>query len=155
MTSEEMREIRADCEDAFSFLVTDFGFRKVKGRFRPDGFEFGYSGPFAGVLVEWYPADPLTVWFVMLVDGAFPPRYTPAGAQVAQRYFDLGDLVSISTGHAVTGERWAREMPDADMPKAMADSLRRHGARVLRGDLTQILELERWIRRNARDAAGS
>jgi hypothetical protein len=152
---EEMQEIRAACEDAFSFLVTEFGYRKVRGRFRWNGFEFGYGGPFVGVLVEWYPRDPLTVWLVLLVDGVFPPRYAPAGVETAPRYFDLADLAAISTGQTVINERQRYEAPNADMARIMADRLRRYAARLLRGDLAQIPELEMRIRRRSTDIADS
>jgi hypothetical protein len=44
VTSDWLQEARTICERAFSFLVTDFGYRKVRGRFQWSGFELGYRG---------------------------------------------------------------------------------------------------------------
>lgn len=50
--SEWLRGRRDFCEAAFSFLIEDFGYRRRMRRFQDDGgFQIGYLGPGAGVLV--------------------------------------------------------------------------------------------------------
>jgi hypothetical protein len=97
VTSGRLLVARAICERAFSFLGTDFGYRKVRGRFQRSGFDLGYRGPGLGVLVEWYPRDPLTVWLVRLEDGSLPPRDRVTDVDTPLHYFDLGDVEIIKT----------------------------------------------------------
>lgn len=148
MTSDQLREARATCEQAFSFLVTEFGYRKVRGRFQWSGFELGYRGPGMGVLVEWYPRDPLAVWLVRLEGEKFPPRdAVVVGPHL--HYFDLGDVEIIKAGHRVADERQLYGDPTRQTAQILADSLRRHGSDLLRGDLGDIPQLEARIRARA------
>jgi hypothetical protein len=87
-----LRERRDDSEGAFGFLVDGFGYEVRRRRFRNGGFEIGYTGPGAGILVDWFPRDPLTVWLVRGADGALPPRGEPTGLN----YFDLEDFEAIA-----------------------------------------------------------
>jgi hypothetical protein len=149
VTTDQLREARATCERAFSFLVTDFGYRKVRGRFQWGGFELGYRGPGVGVLVEWYPRDPLTVWLVTLTGDQFPPRDAVLSEGTQLHYFDLGDLEIIKAGHRVTDERQLYATPTEATARVVADSLRQYGADLLRGDLGDIPQLEGRIRARA------
>lgn len=154
MTSDRLREARAACERAFSFLVTDYGYRRVRARYQWSGFELGYQGPLLGVLVEWYPRDPLTVWLVRLEDGQFPPREAVT-ATGPIRYFDLGDVEVIKTGHRVVDESQLYGIPTDSTARTVADSLHEYGSELLRGDLDDIPRLEQRIRdRIAAAAAG-
>lgn len=146
MISDQLREARAACERAFSFLVSDFGYRKVRSRFRWSGFELAYQGQVLGVLVEWYPRDPLTVWLVRLEDGDFPPRDVAADAGVPLHYFDLGDIEIIKTGRRVVDERQLYGLPTERTAGMLSDSLRQHASELLRGELGGIPLLERRIR---------
>lgn len=147
-----LREARAVCERAFAFLVTDFGYKKVRSRFRWSGFEVGYRGPVMGVLVEWHPRDPLTVWLVRLVDGRFPPREMSVGIDRPLHYFDLGDVEILNVGHRVVDERELYNMPNEETAGFMAGSLREYGSGLLEGDLVLIPRLEQRIRDRARTA---
>lgn len=146
MISDQVRGARAACEQAFSFLVSDFGYRKVRSRFQWGGFELGYRAQVLGVLVEWYPRDPLTVWLVRLEDSGFPPRDAVVDAAEPLHYFDLGDLEIIKTGHRVVDERQLYGLPSERTAGILADSLRRHASELLRGDLDDLPRLERRIR---------
>lgn len=145
MTGDQLREARAACERAFSFLVSDFGYRKVRGRFHWGGFELAYQGQVLGVLVEWYPRDPLTVWLVRLEDGGFPPRDVVADPGVRLHYFDLGDVEIIKTGHRVVDERQLYGLPAERTAGMLSDSLRQHASELLRGELGEVPRLERRI----------
>jgi hypothetical protein len=155
VTTDQLREARAICERKFSFLVTEFGYRKVRGRFQWGGFELGYRGPGPGVLVEWYPRDPLTVWLVRLEDDRFPPRDVVVGDDTQLHYFDLGDLEIIKAGHRVADERQLYGIPTEATARIVADSLRQYGSDLLRGDLGDIPELEARIRARAAAAAAA
>jgi hypothetical protein len=146
MTSDQLRDARAACEQAFSFLVSDFGYRKIRSRFQWGGFELGYRGRGIGVLVEWYPRDPLTVWLVKLEDGNFPPRDQVLRADTPLHYFDLGDMEIIETGHRVVAERQLYGLPTEGTAGLLASSLRQYASELLRGDLSVIPQLERRIR---------
>lgn len=150
MTSDGLREARAACERALDFLVTDFGYRRVRRRFQWHGFQLRYRGPVTGVQVAWYPRDELTVWLVRLVDGDFPPYPGTIHPGTALHWFDLGDIEAIS-GHHRQVSRWELyAMPSDETAGALAGSLRRCGADLLRGDLTRLPLLERRIRDRSR-----
>lgn len=153
MTSDYVREARAVCDRAFAFLVKEFGYRKPRRGFQWSGFWLRYYGPVMGVLVDWYPRDPLTVWLVRLADGDFPPRTVTIHPDTPLHYFDLGDLEVISGHHREVNERQLYAIPTEENARIMADSLRRCGADLLRGDLTRIPLLERRIRDRARAVA--
>jgi hypothetical protein len=87
-----LRERRDDCESAFGFLVDGFGYEVRRRRFRNGGFEIGYTGAGVGVLVDWFPRDPMSVWLVRTPDGVLPPR----GEQTGLDYFDLEDFEAIA-----------------------------------------------------------
>jgi hypothetical protein len=128
------------------FLVPDFGYRQVRRRFRWGGFELAYQGDALGVLVEWYPRDPLTVWLVRLVNGVFPPRGAVADAAGSFHYFDLRDLEIIKTGRQMIDERQLYGTPDERTASLLADSLRQQASDLLRGDMREIQLLETRIR---------
>lgn len=155
MTSDQLREARAACERAFSFLVSEFGYRRVRSRFRWSGFELAYQGQVLGVLVEWYPRDPLTVWLVRLEDGAFPPRAVAADPGGPLHYFDLGDVEIIKTGHRVVDERQLYGLPTEATAGMLSDSLRLHASQLLEGQLGEIPRLERRIRDRIAAAAAA
>jgi hypothetical protein len=155
VTSDALREARAACERAFSFLVSDFDYRKVRGRFRWGGFELGYCGQVLGVLVEWYPRDPLTVWLVILEDGDFPPRDVVVAGGGPLRYFDLGDVEIIKTGRRAVDERQLYGLPTERTAGVLSDSLRQYASELLRGELGEIPRLERRIRDRVAAAAAA
>jgi hypothetical protein len=95
MISEHLREARSACERQFSFLVTEFGYRKVRCRFQWNGFELRYRGPLVGVVVEWFPRDTLTVRLARLVNGDFSSSC--GGGDAPINYFDLGDIESLAS----------------------------------------------------------
>jgi hypothetical protein len=65
-TPDWLRGRRDACEERFSFLIAEFGHRRSLRRFHWGGFQLGYLGSGAGVLVEWYPRDGLMVWLLPL-----------------------------------------------------------------------------------------
>lgn len=153
MTTEQLRAARAATERCFSFLVADYQYRRIRSRFQWNGFELAYSGPSIGVLVDWYPRDPLTVWLVRLVDGSFPPRDQSLTDDEPLHYFDLGDVEILRSGSRGRDERELYNMPTQEMACRMAASLREYGSDLLRGDLTLIPLLEQRIKDRARMAA--
>jgi hypothetical protein len=136
------------CEQAFSFLVDEFGYRRCGRRFLGSGgFEIDYRGSLLGVRVYWYQRDPLTVWLVRLREGRFPrrPWYLHDGPY---DYFDLGDLTRV-----VTSSRHAHGdfyVPSAENAAILADDLRECGADLLRDDLSVLPSLEERIRDRVR-----
>ena len=148
-SAAHVRESRAACELAFGFLVDEVGYRRCVRRFRYDGFQLGFCGPDVGVLVEWYPGDPLLVWLVILVDGRFPPRPNPADSGAPLRYFDLADLEAVTAQPSSVSQR---DLYSATAPAAhaVAGSLRACGTSLLRGDLALIPALEERIKDRVR-----
>jgi hypothetical protein len=147
MTAEYLRLACAACERAFGFLVSDFGYERKDVRFRWSGFALRYRGPVIGVLVDWYPRDPLTTWVVKLTDGEFPKRHpdTPLA------YFDLGDVEAISGYRRTVQERDLYRTPNEEVAGALANSLRTCGADLLRGDMSRIPLLEQRVHDRTRD----
>lgn len=80
-------------EPEFRFLTTDFGFTAWDPVRKWRGFELRYAKENVGIIVEWYPRDPLTVFIVRLIDGAFTARgQAVIRADSTLNYFDLGHL---------------------------------------------------------------
>jgi hypothetical protein len=137
MISEHVREARSACERQFSFLVTEFGYRKVRSRFKWHGFELRYRGPSVGVVVEWFPRDPLTVRLAQLVNGDFQ----------SSNGFDLGDIESLASAPARLD---VYKLPDDETAGLMARSLREYGSSLLQGDPSLIAHLEQRIKERER-----
>jgi hypothetical protein len=144
MTTDQVREARSACERQFSFLVTDFGYRRVRRLFKWQGFELRYRGTSVGVVVEWFPRDPLTVLLARLVNGDFPP--SPGGGEAQVNYFDLRDIEVIASAPTRLDERQLYDVPDDETAGVMARNLRDYGSGLLRGDLSLIPALEQRIR---------
>lgn len=132
-------ERRDDCERAFAFLPEEFDYDVCRREPTHGGFEIGYVGPGAGVVVSWYPRDPLTVWLVRPVDGALPPR----GPDTGLNYFDFEDYEAV-----VGKDDAARQPVDLYTPSEanmlhLADRLRVCGPDLLirsPADRFQVLE---------------
>jgi hypothetical protein len=137
MISEHVREARSACERQFSFLATEFGYRKVRSRFKWHGFELRYRGPLVGIVVEWFPRDPLTVRLTPLVNGDFQ----------SNNGFDLGDIESLASAPTRLD---VYNLPDDETAGVMARSLREYGSSLLRGDLSLIPRLEQRIKERER-----
>jgi len=151
VTSDCVRQARTACELAFAFLVAEFGFRRDRARYENSGFLLRYRGSGTGVLVDWYPRDPLTVWLVRLVDGDFPARTMTVHPNSRMHYFDLGDVEEISGQPPAVPEDQLYALPDETTAQLVAESLRRCAGDLLRGDLTRIPLLEQRVRQRARD----
>ncbi len=144
-TSQWLRGRRDSCEDRFSFLVGEFGYRRSLRRFRWGGFQVGYLGPGAGVLVEWYPRDGVMVWLLPLHPGEVPAGWGDDGP----RGFDLGFVAAAAGGRL---EVSGRDMlsPGDEVMTALADQLRGSGQDMLRGDYSQVPAIRDLIRARAR-----
>jgi hypothetical protein len=53
--SDSLRQASAARERAFAFLITEYGYRRDRPRFRWGGFELRYRGPVMGVRIDWSP----------------------------------------------------------------------------------------------------
>lgn len=137
MIREYLREARSACERQFSFLVTEFGYRKVRRRFMWGGFQLHYRGPSLGVVVEWFPREELFVGVTPLVNGDF--RYS--------RGIDLGDIEGLASAPK---RLEAYKLPDDETAGLMARNLREYGSSLLRGDLSLIPQLEQRIEERKR-----
>jgi hypothetical protein len=128
--SEGLRERRDFCEAAFSFLIRDFGYRRSLRRFRYGGFQVGYLGPGAGVLVEWMPRDPVTARLLPVSPGEVPANWGGPGGPGG---YDLGFLVLLA------GEK-AQDMYSLtdDVITELARQLRASGQGMLRGDYSLV-----------------
>jgi hypothetical protein len=146
MTTDHVREARAACERQFSFLVTEFGYRKVRSRLESNGFELRYLGPTLGVVVQWFPRDPFTVLLARLVNGDFPPAYAAGSGDTAVNYFDLLDVIALGSGvPPLEGFRQQYSLPNDETAALMAQGLREYGSDLLRGDLSVIPRLEQRV----------
>jgi hypothetical protein len=150
--SEHLREAAVTCEAAFSFLVDDFGYREADRRLESSGFSLRYLGVVLGVIVDWYPRDPLTVWLVRLMDGDFPARTMTIHPDSQLHHFDLEDLEAISGHRRTVGELQLYALPNDENARFLADNLRNFGADLLHGDLVRLPLLERRVKDRARAA---
>jgi hypothetical protein len=143
-----LREARSACERQFSFLVTEFGYRKVRSRFQWGGFELRYRGPSVGVAVEWFPRDSLIVQVAPLVNGDFPSGSGPGNNPDAPiDRFDLGDIESLASAPMRPDDPFRlSRLPDDETAGLKAGSLREYGSGLLLGDLSLIPQLEQRIK---------
>ncbi|MDG4822019.1 hypothetical protein O7635_09145 [Asanoa sp. WMMD1127] len=145
-----MSDALAEVEATFEFLESELGFTRDGQRRANGGFEVRYAKDDVGVLVDWYPRDPLTVWLVRLVDGGFPPKgKTEIRADSTLHYFDLGDLETVA-GCPETDQR-SLNAPSAENARVLASSLRTCGESLLSGDTRQFDELQEHVKRRARE----
>lgn len=139
--SEWLRRRRDFCEAAFSFLVGDFGYRRSLRRFQYGGFQIGYLGPGAGVLVEWTPRDPVTVRLLPLNTGVVPANW---GAPGGSGGYDLGFLVLLAGEERQVGD-WEVYSPTDDVITELARQLRFYGQGMLRGDYSLVPAVQELI----------
>ena len=144
-TPDWLRGRRDCCEERFSFLIPEFGYRRSLRRFRWSGFQLGYLGPGAGVLVEWYPRDGVMVWLLPLSPGEVPANW---GGPGGRRGFDLGFVVA-SAGSRLEVSDWDMQSPADEVIAALARQLRSSGQDMLRGDFSQVPAIKELIRARA------
>jgi hypothetical protein len=140
-TSEWLRCRRDFCEAAFSFLTGDFGYRRSLRRFCYGGFQIGYLGPGAGVLVEWMPRDSVTVRLLPLNPGEVPANW---GAPGGPGGYDLGFLLLLA-GEKPQVSDWDMYSPTDDVITELARQLRSNGQGMLRGDYSLIPAIQGLI----------
>ncbi len=106
-TPDWLRERREFCEERFSFLIGEFSYHRSLRRFQWGGFQLGYLGPGAGVLVEWYPRDGVMVWLLPMNPGEIPANWGDPGGP---RGFDLGLVAVAADGRLENGD-WDTHSP--------------------------------------------
>lgn len=144
--SEWLSGRRDYCEAAFSFLIGDFGYRCSMRQFLYGGFQVGYLGPGAGVLVEWIPRDAVTVWLLPLAPGEVPANW---GGPGGPRGYDLGLLAHLA-GDEPQASDWDMYTPTDDAITALAHQLRTNGQGMLRGDYSVVAAAQDLIARAER-----
>jgi len=144
-TSEWLRGRRDACEERFSFLIAEFGYRRSLRRFKWGGFQLGYLGPGAGVLVEWYPRDGVMVWLLPLNSGEVPANWGDLGGP---RGFDLGLVAVVAGSHPELRDKNLNSATEEALA-ALADQLRVSGQNMLRGDYAEVPAIEDLIRARA------
>jgi len=144
-TPQWLREGRDFCEEQFSYLIGEFGCRRYLRRFQWGGFQLGYLGPGAGVLVEWYQRDGVMVWLLPLSPGEVPAGWGAAGGP---RGFDLGFVVAIADSQPETSD-WDQQGPTGEVITALAGQLRSSGQDLLRGDYSHVPAIKDLIRTQA------
>jgi hypothetical protein len=145
-TPDWLRGRRDACEERFSFLISEFGYRRSLRRFRWGGFEVGYLGPGAGVLVDWYPRDGVMVWLLPPNAGEVPAGW---GGPDGPKRFGLG-LVAMAAGDCPHDSDQDMQSPTDEVIAALAGQLRSSGQSLLRGDYAQVPAIMDLIRARAR-----
>lgn len=154
MMSDHVRAASRTCHQAFAFLTEEFGYRQQAPTFEKAGFTLRYRGSVVGVLVDWHPREPLTVWLVRLVSGEFPAR-VPITPDSTIHYFELEDLEAITGTSRPVGTLQLYSLPDQTNAELLAASLRSCGAKLLAGDLAQFALLSERVKKRVRDAIAS
>jgi hypothetical protein len=139
--SQWLSRRRDFCEAAFSFLIEDFGYRRSLRRFTWGGFQVGYLGPGAGVLVEWYPRDGMMVWLLPLSPGEVPVNW---GGPGGRRGFELGFFVLLADEEAQVCDG-DMNSPTDDAIAVLAAQLRSNGRDMLRGDYSAVPAIQDLI----------
>jgi hypothetical protein len=149
MMSEYVRDASRTCDQAFGFLVQEFGYVRMAPAFEKAGFALRYRGPVVGVIVDWHPREALTVWLVSLVDGDFPAR-VPITAESTMHYFELADLEAITGTAPPIDKSRLYNLPDQTNAELLADNLRRAAADLLAGDLAPFGPLSDRVKQRVR-----
>jgi hypothetical protein len=144
-TPDWLRGRRDACEERFSFLIAEFGYRRSLRRSHWGGFQLGYLGSGAGVLVEWYPRDGLMVWLLPLGTGEVPASW---GGPGGPKGFDLGLVAAVEGSELEVRDEEVYSASDEAL-SALAGQLRSSGQRMLRGDYAQVPVIKELIRARA------
>jgi hypothetical protein len=147
-TSDWLRDRREFCEERFSFLTQDYGYRRSLRRFRSGGFQLGYLGPGAGVLVEWYPRDGLMVWLLPMDPGETPVNW---GGPGTPRGFDLGLVAAAADRQLDVNDRDTYALTE-DAVTALAGQLRSCAQDMLRADYSRVPAISDMVRTRASPA---
>jgi hypothetical protein len=149
-----VRESNKICEQAFDFLIHDYGYYKLANEMARGGFCLRYQGHVLGVEVEWYPTYPLTVWLVRLIGNSFPPYPVSITPNTELNYFDLQDLETINGYQRQVDQDQLYSLPDEQNTSELARSLKANGADLLQGNLACLSRLEDCIRARAKAPHG-
>lgn len=145
-TSDWLRDRRELCEEQFSFLAGEFGYRRSLRRFRRGGFQLGYLGPGARVLVEWYPRDGAMVWLLPMNPGQIPVNWGETGGP---RCFDLVLLAASADYRLDVNDRDTYALTD-EAVTALAEQLRSSAQDILRGDYSRVPAISDMVRIRAK-----
>jgi hypothetical protein len=140
-TPDWLRARRDFCEDRFSFLIGEFGYRRSLRRFRWGGFQLGYLGPGACVLVEWYQRDGVMVWLLPQSRGEVTTSW---GAPGGLRGFDLGFVAAAARGRLEVSTM-PPASPTDEVIAQLAGQLRVDGQDMLRGDYSRMPTVDHLI----------
>ena len=149
-TPDWLRRRRDFCEERFSFLIGEFGYHRSVRRFRSGGFQLGYLGPGACVLVEWYQRDGVMVWLLPVNPGEVPASW---GGPGRLRGFDLGLVAAAAGSRPEVSDAHMHGLADEVMT-ALAGQLRLTGQGLLRGDYSQVPAIKDLIRASRAPAQG-
>jgi len=109
------------------------------------GFQHGYLGPGAGVLVEWYPRDGVMVWLLPLSPGEVPVSW---GGPTGPKGFELGFVAAAAGSQLDVRDEDVYSATDEALT-ALAGELRSSGQSMLRGDYAQVPAIKDLIRTRA------
>lgn len=145
-------KLARDCIEAFSYLMTEFGYRVDRSTASRRGFSVRFAGPTVGVEVAYQVRDPLTVTVSILDSGVFPICPGELSATTPIDRFDLIDIEVVS-GAPGCDDLVAFSVPDVHTLGEYALRLRMSADELLTGDLGSVPALRRRILKRARAAA--
>jgi hypothetical protein len=145
--------------NAFSFLIDDFNFREETLEIDNWGLRLVFCNSTTGVRISYEPSeDSIFVVLIRLVDGKLPDYPVFIDEDTVLNYFDLQDLLSVripcfKENNFELGEKTNSEIENSI--KQIAKNLRTKAEDILKGDFSIFSELERIVKKRARQLNGS
>lgn len=145
--------LASSCEEAFSYLVSEYGYRIARASSTDRGFQVDFQGDGVGVRVSYQFQDLLAV-YVCLLDGPnFPgsPGEIRPGSRLAQ--FSLGDIEAVAGREVNRDEAEEFATPTVETLERYSGRLRAAASEFLAGDMSMVPKLRNRILRRAEAAA--
>jgi hypothetical protein len=132
VVADQLRKASKDCEIAFSFLETDYGFRKSSVSSDNTSFAVRFASDLVGIEISYAIRGGLIVWICLLDAGAWPTRPGRITSAADIRCFDLDDVQAVAEGQPPEVDDSIYAIPDQRILHARAESLRAYGDSLLR-----------------------
>jgi hypothetical protein len=150
MSADDFASAAKECAAQFAYLVDDFGFGEPRVQSDASSFKVRFTGARTGVQVDYSTGSILTVWVCQLEAGEWPPRPGRITADTTIHWFDLRDIVTVSTGTEPIVDISAYAIPDAAALAAHAESLRNHGTAMFADDRSLAGRVQDLVKERSR-----
>lgn len=148
--------------DQFKFLVSDYGFKRLKKRKHPWGYEFIFVNNITGVRITYeFREAYIFIMLYRLINGKLVKNPSPITENSVLNAFCLDDIVSIRNPDAtmkpayyygIESEFYNKEQGMTLYVSKFADNLKIYAADVLTGNFEIFTKLDQIVKKRAKQA---